>query len=51
MTRGSMKGIVAAAAFALASTAPFSAHASCPQSGDAVYFNQSAFGGSILILQ
>jgi hypothetical protein len=36
MTRASMKSVVAAAAFALASTAPFSAHAICEQVGTAV---------------
>jgi hypothetical protein len=36
MTKGSMKRVVAAAAFALASTAPFSAHADCDQFGTAL---------------
>ena len=36
MTRGSLKSVVAATAFALGATAPFSAHAECIVIGEAV---------------
>jgi hypothetical protein len=42
MTKGSMKSVVAAAAFALASTAPFSAHAVCAVIGEPVSLFQGA---------
>ena len=50
MTRDSMKGVVAAAAFALVSAAPPSAHADCVQAGDAVAFNQD-LNGSLLFVK
>jgi hypothetical protein len=42
MTKGSMKSVVAAAAFALASTAPFSAHAVCVVVGQPASLFQGA---------
>jgi hypothetical protein len=44
-----MKGVVAAAAFALASTAPFSAHAVCVQAGTAVSHFQFPGAASFIV--
>ena len=49
MAAGTMKSVVAAAAFALVATAAFSAHAACNQFGEIVRHSQSTTGSTVYL--